>query len=678
MSEIGRAAEIEWDEHGSPRSCEYRDIYFMQQQGLAESRYVFLEQNQLPQRFQALQTQQHFTIGETGFGTGLNFLACWQLWQQNAPKNAKLHYISVEKHPLKPEDLIRCIQLHPELSTLGKQLVNQYQLSFSGCAAPKLQHYYWDNVRLLLIVDEAEAGLQSLLASTHPDFAQPQWQCVDAWFLDGFAPAINPQMWTRDLFLSLGTLSKPGATLASFTAASKVRHQLSDCGFLTSKVKGFGRKREMLKGEFIGSTNNLKFNKTKTPWNVVRDYKPLSINRPIAVIGAGIAGCNTAYALAKRGYKVTLIEQHQDLATQASGNPQGIVYAKLSPHSGSLGDFNLSALLYAQQLYHEFWQGCPMNGTACGVLQLAHQKKERNYLDAVTKRFSVASFVKMVSPHEASDIAGIPLTVPALYFPHCGWLSPKALCRWLTQHSAINIVRGQVIHRLIKGSDSWRLEGFDQHFGAVILCNANDAQAFTQTNWLPVKTIRGQISYLQQTGIPEIKSVICGEGYIAPSIKNSDLGHMYTLGASYNLRELDLAISEQDHHKNIAQIGDFFPEVHHSKILSGRAGIRCTSPDYLPIVGPVPQQSSFKSDYHYLSKNARKTIDTAGKYWPGLYVNIAHGSKGLAYTPLAAALIASHVAGEAPPVCQAMADTLNPARFLIRQLIRGEILDPKK
>ena len=319
---------IHWDEHGEPHSTQFGDRYFAKGEGLDESRAVFLDSNKLQQRFQALADNDHFIVGETGFGTGLNFLACWQLWHQWAPSSARLTFISVEKYPLMSTELEQALKLWPELQTLSTELMEAYRHNFLGNACSHFQNFRFGKVRLLLIIDEATEGFKQILSAEHSGFCQPDWR-VDAWFLDGFAPSKNPDMWRPALFQTLSALSRKGTSFATFTAASVVRKGLKAAGFKVEKIPGFGRKREMIRGEYAASRPSLEFENEKTPWSVIANFKAAEATQQVAIIGAGIAGHYLAHALSKRGLKVTLIERSKEVASEASGNPQGMLYAKL-------------------------------------------------------------------------------------------------------------------------------------------------------------------------------------------------------------------------------------------------------------------------------------------------------------------------------------------------------------
>lgn len=222
---------LEWRD-GQPYSTQFEDIYFSSDNGLAETDYVFLQGNDLPQRFQQLDSDE-FTIIETGFGTGLNFLCVAELWLKLAPKNAKLHFISTEKYPLTLIDLTTAHSLWPDLTVLSQALLAAYQHILDDTLS------LFDNrIQITLLIGDANSTLDRLNTK------------ADAWFLDGFAPAKNPEMWQATLFTQMARLSKPATTFATFTSAGNVRRGLQAAGFNITKQPGFGKKREMLTGYY--------------------------------------------------------------------------------------------------------------------------------------------------------------------------------------------------------------------------------------------------------------------------------------------------------------------------------------------------------------------------------------------------------------------------------------------
>lgn len=236
-------ATLNWNENGTPVSREFDDVYFSNENGLEETRYVFLAGNQLPERFTDC-TEQRFIVAETGFGTGLNFLTLWQAFRQYRQQNPTAHlttlrFISFEKFPLQQQDLIQAHQHWPELAELSAQLDHAWsQQQHSGCQTFEF--------------DEGQVELELWFGDVHHSLPQLKTRYqnkIDCWFLDGFAPSKNPDMWQDSLFEQMFDLTKPSGTFATFTAAGFVRRGLQSAGFQVTKRKGFGHKRDMLVGE---------------------------------------------------------------------------------------------------------------------------------------------------------------------------------------------------------------------------------------------------------------------------------------------------------------------------------------------------------------------------------------------------------------------------------------------
>ena len=236
-------AVIEWRD-GQPYASAFQDVYFSTDNGLLETDYVFLQGNELSNRWQSLNANT-FTIAETGFGTGLNFLCAAKLWLETAPKEARLHFISVEKHPLSLVEITTALRLWPTLNALSEPFLAQYERLLNGATS-----ILFDNrIQLSLLIADATEAYQS-------NYVEHTNLIVDAWFLDGFAPAKNPDMWQATLFKNMALLSNTSTTFATFTSASAVRRALINAGFVVIKQSGFGKKREMLRGHFVGAKDD--------------------------------------------------------------------------------------------------------------------------------------------------------------------------------------------------------------------------------------------------------------------------------------------------------------------------------------------------------------------------------------------------------------------------------------
>jgi len=222
--------ELTWDGENQPYSVSFGDHFYSTHDGRAECRHVFLAGNGLPDRWNRTCP---FTIAELGFGTGLNFLETWRLWQTVRKPEQLLHFVSFEAHPLTAPDVTRAIAQWSDLGTLCEQLVMRWSdlTEASSCISMDAQ------TSLTLIV--GEAGNRVASWNGH----------ADAWFLDGFAPARNPDMWSEKLMRAVFDHTRPGGTFATYTAAGWARRNLQNAGFRVSKSIGFKGKRHMMHGQ---------------------------------------------------------------------------------------------------------------------------------------------------------------------------------------------------------------------------------------------------------------------------------------------------------------------------------------------------------------------------------------------------------------------------------------------
>ena len=651
-------AQIDWDDQGRPHSRVFDDVYFSDKSGLEETRYVFIEQNALAERFAALPADGLLVIGETGFGTGLNFLCAWQLFEQHAHPDARLQFISVEKYPLTRDDLQRALALWPELATFSEQLLALYFAIHPGFQTLTLGN---GRVTLTLLIGDALEQLPQLDAK------------IDAWFLDGFAPAKNPDMWTPELFAQLARLAAPESTISTFTSTGWVRRALNDAGFKMRRTPGIGHKWEILRGSFVGVPDTAGTTAPVKPWFA----RPPQVKGPrkALVIGGGLSGCASANALARRGWQVVLLERHERLAKEASGNPQGILYLKLSAHGTTLSQLIVSGFGYTRRLLEHLQRGRDWDD--CGVLQLGFDAKEVGRQAQLAAAFP-PTLVHLLDQPQAQALAGIELAHGGLFYPEGGWVHPPALCHYQTLHPNVQVLTHHDVLQLNRVDDQWQAWQDDKLLAqapVVILAGAAEVKRFPPSSDLPLKRIRGQITQLVETPDSAVlKTVVCAEGYVAPG----RLGE-HTLGASFDFHNEDLSTTPEGHQGNLDLLQEISPDLARRlgdeqldpHTLQGWAAFRCTSPDYLPIVGPLTDPEQFASAYAVLRKDARQVPDTPCPWLHGLYVNSGHGSRGLISAPLSGELLAAWINNEPLPLPRDVAQACLPNRFALRALIKG-------
>ncbi|MCD1647441.1 bifunctional tRNA (5-methylaminomethyl-2-thiouridine)(34)-methyltransferase MnmD/FAD-dependent 5-carboxymethylaminomethyl-2-thiouridine(34) oxidoreductase MnmC [Marinobacter adhaerens] len=593
-------AELVWHD-GVPESKRFGDVYFSRDNGLEETRHVFLQHNQLPERFSQIPEGGSFVIAENGFGTGLNFLAAWQAWQGHAPAHtATLHFVSVERFPLTRQDLTRALALWPELKALADELLLHYPPLVRGVHRLVLAG---GRVRLTLFFGDINDAWQSL------DFH------ADAWFLDGFAPACNPDMWLENTICQVRAHSKPGTTLATFTSVGRIRRALMEAGFRMEKTSGYGRKREMLKG-------------------ILEAERPVQPERTgtIAILGAGIAGCSLARNLAERGQPVTLVDTDGPGAG-ASGNAQGALYVKLGVEFNDQTELALTCLTFAQRFYGN-WRGQYWHPT--GLLQLAHSPQEEDRQARFLQRNDYPRDIFCpVNQEQASALAGVPTESGGLWFPRSGWLEPGNLCKALADHPLISTAFGVEVSRLLPCNGQWHIsmaEGSPIVADQVIICSGHlSPELIPVKGRFRLKAIRGQVTHLPTSAIMSPKAVICGNRYMNPS-----LGDFAVTGATFDLHDNNPLPASGSHEENIREVGSMLPSLFSSnsdkprcKDLEGRVAFRCTTHDYQPAAGPV--------------------FDGEGACLDDLYLFTGLGSKGLSYAPLLAEYLADQLTGQ--PVC---------------------------
>lgn len=260
---------LTWTEEGEPRSGRFGDVYFSRDDGLAETRAVFLEGCGLPDAWMG---RDHFTVAELGFGTGLNIAALLYLWRRTRPEGGRLHIFSIEGFPLTAAEAARALGAWPALAEATEALIANWPAATPGFHRVDLPGF--DAVLDLAVGDAA--------------WALEQWSGVaDAWFLDGFSPALNPGMWSPEVMALIAERSALGARLATFTVAGAVRRGLAGQGFIVEKRPGHGRKRERLEARLPSV------------------FEPSPPPR-VAVIGAGIAGASVARALKAQGLRAVV------------------------------------------------------------------------------------------------------------------------------------------------------------------------------------------------------------------------------------------------------------------------------------------------------------------------------------------------------------------------------------
>jgi tRNA 5-methylaminomethyl-2-thiouridine biosynthesis bifunctional protein len=613
-----QTAELDWelvDGIEVPISKQFGDVYFSKDNGLLETRHVFLNGNDLSERLSQLKDFEYFCVGETGFGTGLNILTLWQLWQQIRPNNhSYLHAISVEKFPLSKADLIRVLNVWPELKPLADKLIQQYPLPIAGCHR--------------LSFPEERFSIDLWLGDAQDIFPSiPKTQSVNAWFLDGFAPSCNPDMWQENVLNHIVRLSDYGTTFASFSVAGVLKRGLKQHGVQINRPRGFGHKREMLKAIWLAPTET-----ETTDSNAIGSDQisleeiPNKTQRKIAIIGAGIAGLTTAWAFAQRGHQVTVYEQNEPLSG-ASGNPLALLNPKLCPIEQAHEHLMTLSWQQALKFYSSF-----KAFRSIQVHQLA--LKNADELLGLAEQYPE----DVLSTHTADELT-LRSAFPSLNLHHAGAVSPHQLRDEILKHPNIQLVIAQIsaVKEMNSHTQLWQ----DQvHLATtdhtIVCCAKQSAELFE--DYPVLKPIRGQVSWVENVEQPLALDEAYSYGGYCMQLNPSQL----ILGASFYPNRDDAEVLAEDHVHNYELIHSVFP-YYAEKLPSvekwqGRASVRAQSLDYFPLVGKM--------------KNHKQTYTFAGL-----------GSKGFLFAPLCSEVLVALVLGELCPIPQTLLNKLSPERF---------------
>lgn len=646
MGELG-SPELTWKDNMTPQSERFGDVYFSADDGIAESLYVFVNGCGFPEGFEG---KDSVTIAETGFGTGLNFLLTWQAWKESGA-TCRLNYVSVEAFPIEKDQLEKAYQTFPGLEEYTQEFLKHYPKIYPGF------HH--------IILEEGRVSLTLLFGEASDMYGQFEGQ-VDAWYLDGFAPAKNPEMWTAELFKEIARLSKCGTVFSTFTAAGFVKRGLAEVGFEISKCKGFGRKRDSLKGKFIQDIKIIEF-----PW-FSNNYK-VKLKQCIAVVGAGIAGIVTANRLKEEGHVVEVFDRNERAGQEGSGNRLGLIKPRLIIEQNGGGLFNrasyLKAVDYYDRLESDIWIG------ERGLFQMYEDDADKLRQKIIFENGILPEGeMELLDASQASEKVGIDLSSGGVWYPNSGCLEPSKLCQRLA--SNVNCHFNQDISRVEKEGDKWCLYGAEGKLfegDAVVFAMAGQTPVLNSYFDMHMNGRRGQVSYVKATEeSKQLKHAVACKGYFLPE---TDGQHI--VGASFDrwndFQDLSYKdLQDESHDKNKEKLKRFLPDME-PVVEGGRANIRAMTPDHFPIVGPVFNDEVFKDMYGHLKHGPKgKTFEPA-QYIDGLYVIAGLGARGVQSAPLLADILSSYISGMPSPVERAIREALHPARFLIRSIRKGRV-----
>ena len=659
-------AKIHFNQENTPVSGKFDDVYFSNQDGLAETHYVFLEGNQLWERWVNYQ-EAHFVIAETGFGTGLNFFAVTTLFREFRQKHPdsplkRLYFTSFEKYPLPLDALQQAHLAYPQFSHLAQHLQQHWLNPVQGC-----YRFHFDESTLDLWFGDVAENLPQL-----GDYMNGK---IDAWFLDGFAPSKNPDMWNEQLYQQIFRFTKPQGTFATFTAASAVRKGLENAGFNITKRKGFGKKRECLSGQKTYE----KLTALSAPWF---HSQPANLNKQdIAIIGGGIASLCTAISLVKRGAKITIYCEDEQTAMNASGNKQGAFYPQLSDDNERNIRFYINAFAYGHQfLQWAIQHKIEFEHEFCGVALCAYNEKTESKLNKIAELNLPSDLYQSLNQTELSEKVGLPLPFGGGFIPQGAWLAPRQLVQHafaFLEKQGVQIKTSQKVAALSQAENGWQItiaENKTFNHEVVVLANGHKLTDFEQTQKLPLYPVRGQVSQIPTSeNLLKLKTVLCYDGYLTP-VDQAKASHC--IGASHvrdnTTREFSLTEQQENQQKiqqNIPE--DWTKEVDTSGNLA-RIGVRCSVRDLTPMIGTVPHFSAQQVQYQNLFnlRRRKQPIEQAENY-PNLYLIGALGSRGLTSAPFLGETLASLIYGEPLPMSEDLIHNLMPNRSWVRRWLKG-------
>lgn len=651
--------KIVWGENNTPISIDYDDVYFNPVDGFKEAHHVFVQKNDLLTRFES---STDFTIAETGFGTGLNFLVTLELWLANNP-NGRLHYIAFEKYPPLPETILQALVAFPSLKRFTDALLAVYPDRIAGWHQVSL---FDQRVQLTLWFGDAIAGLTEL---------NPRQTQINAWFLDGFTPSKNPEMWQPALYQNMARLSNEATTFATFTSASEVRQELAKMGFEVRKYDGFRYKKEMCAGRL---QQKRPFH-SKTPWFDL-PKKQLKVESAI-VVGAGLSGAAVAYALARNGIKVTVLESESDVAQQASSNLAGAIHPLVT------ADWNIRSRLYYQGFQTTLkwlseWVRCgEVVGDLNGLVQLAVDPVHHERCETAHQRFNLPdTFMQLLNAQDASSLAGTATPFSAAFFPGGGWIEPSSVVRKCLSHSNISVKCQKTVLEVnalvdtIKGSTQVQLmTDCGEMMQADVVILASGITDVKTTGVLPeIKPLKGQTSYISKDNVGfSLNKTVTHKGYTV-SLKDGVL-----TGATFMAQDMLKTKAREARVENLTMLSEAFSDVEitcpnvRNHLEQDNVAFRPTVSDHLPVVGAVPDAQWIEQAYLSQSHTHVVYRYPAQKYVPGLYISNGHGARGLMSVFLAAEMLEAEILDLEQKVPESHRSAMHPAKYMIRKWRKG-------
>ncbi|MCI6988789.1 MAG: bifunctional tRNA (5-methylaminomethyl-2-thiouridine)(34)-methyltransferase MnmD/FAD-dependent 5-carboxymethylaminomethyl-2-thiouridine(34) oxidoreductase MnmC [Campylobacter sp.] len=609
---------------GVSYSLKFDDIYFSAYDPVGESRVVFA--NSLDEIWDK---KDEFIVAESGFGLGLNFFTLVDKFKFSSKK---LHFVSFEKFPISSENLR---QIYANLGVYRDELVN---------FIPKYEKIYTENglhrvkydklITLDLFIGDVNGALKEF------DFK------ADAWFMDGFAPSKNPDMWSESSIKSIANLLKKGAVLATYSASSKLKKELEKANFSVSLLKGHAKKHQMIRAEFLGNNENP---------NEIYFARPQKTYNPkdssVLIIGAGIAGIATALAFKNAGFKVKICEKEKSVATNGSGNLCGALLPLITKKGVNLGLMHQRAFEMAREFYSKY---APLNlARVCGSREFAFDEKLQNRY-----KNSPYPYDELSRPYLSVLIDGAMA------------IKPKKLCEYFAKD--LEILFDYEFVNFKKNGEIYELEfssGEILQSSIIVFCmgshteelfggGLNPKMSFDE--YMQISSVRGQVSWLENA--LDNEKILSAKGYVCPQVDGINV-----IGATYGRKDYEIKARDSDDLANIKSVSEFL--VSKPKLVGSKVGFRSYSGDRFPLIGPLYDDEFYKQNYKSL--HFGKTSFVYPSYKDGVFINAAHGARGLGSAILGANLVLDYALNRPFCIEKSLVNELHPARFLIRKLKKG-------
>ncbi|WP_311337451.1 bifunctional tRNA (5-methylaminomethyl-2-thiouridine)(34)-methyltransferase MnmD/FAD-dependent 5-carboxymethylaminomethyl-2-thiouridine(34) oxidoreductase MnmC [Campylobacter ureolyticus] len=607
---------------------EFDDGYYSKNSAIGESKFVF--ESALDEIWDK---KDSLIVAEAGFGVGINFL---NLCKKFKNSNKFLHFVSIEKFPLSKKKLKKFYnefnEFDDDFKKLSKKLIKKYPPKKTGL----YRIIFSKNIILDLYFDDIKIALKNL------DFE------ADVWFMDGFSPAKNPDMWDLEVMKGVASLSKIGTILATYSSSGFVKRNFTEAGFEVSLIKGHAQKRQMIRAVL---KQNLNPNNNEIWFK--RVLKTYNKNAKVLIIGAGISGLATAKVFQNAGFDVVITEKESEVATNGSGNLIGALMPLITQKDVILGKMHYAAFLMAVNFYKKYGKNLVKFSGA----------KEFAFDETLIKRYENSNF--------KLDKKDFPY--PSIYIKNAASIRPKKLCKALSNE--FNILFNYEFQNLEKCDNKYKVHfknGDIMEADIVIftigshseeLFNKGENPKINFDDNVQISSVRGQVTWIKKRLNNEFS--LSARGYICPPV-----GKIQLIGATYDRLDYEKKKRYIDDVKNLENICEFIGSKK-TKILDSNVGFRSYSGDRLPIIGALHDKEFFIKNYKAI--NFTKHSDIYPKHLDGVFINAAHGARGLGTSIMGAYILLDLVLNRPLCVSKEIFNSLNPARFLIRKLKKGLI-----